>query len=446
MFRAPLLASVALAALLPVAAAAQCLPDPVGNGGTVTCSATDTNGLTTSATGITVDVQAGASVTAAGDALRLNGTNTTVGNGGTIDGGDEGIDIRATNGTITNAAGALIRGGDRGIDANETADGLTITNNGQITGTASDAIRGLANVTVTNNAGATISGGDEGVQVTSDLSLTNHGTITAADEGIEATDNATFTNTGTISAVDDAIQADDNTTITNSGLIESSENDAIDIDSGSVTNTGTIRATGTTDDGIDFDPLAANVVSTVDNRAGALIEGTVGINVDLANDRAQAIINAGTIRGRSGIALFLEDGDDSLDLLSGGIVDGTADFGAGNDVLTILGIHAGPVGGGGLFDGGEGEDRVAFDFSLDDALSLFDLPLIPGGFDLAFANADGSQGAIRLAGFETFVFASQTVGLGDLRRSLAPVPLPATGLLLLGGLGLILAARRRRET
>jgi hypothetical protein len=438
--------TAALAALtwLPAAVAAQCLPDPAANGGTVTCAANDANGFSSSATPLTVNVNAGVTVSNGGDALRLNGAGTTVNNSGALNGGDEGIDIRGADGLIANAVGATITGADRGIDA-DGVGGLTVQNSGTVTGTGSDALRAGNGLTVTNTVGAVIDGGDEGIQTLADFTLTNDGRIEAADEGIEATDNAQITNTATgeIVGVDDAIQLDDNASIFNRGLIESAANDGIDIDSGSVENHGIIRSLSA-EDGIDFDPESAGNGSVI-NAAGGLIEGQIGINVDLLNDRNQIIENRGTIRGLSGVAFFLEDGDDSLALYKGGIIDGTGDFGAGEDLLSLVGAQDSRVGGGSLFDGGADDDILALHgISFDDVVEILALPAIdPAAFRISFKDVMGSLAVLDVVRFEFLQF---TPGgpLVQIAAKAAVVPLPASFLLLGAGLGGLVLLRRRR--
>ncbi len=434
---AVLLATTAFASVgLAQLASAQCLPAAPANGGTVTCAANDPDGFTTSAANVTVNILEGVTVSA-NDALRLNGAANIVTNAGNLDGQDEGIDIRGAGTQVSNATTGSIKGADRGIDADGNA-GLTVTNSGEIVGVGSDAIRAGANATITNLVGASIMGMDEGIQVTRGLNLTNNGSLDAADEGIEATDDAIIVNTGTITAVDDAIQTDDRTSITNSNLIESSENDAIDIDTGSVVNTGTIRTTEGGEDGIDFDPEAdLSIISTVDNGTDALIEGLIGINVDADNNARQAIVNRGTIIGRSGLAIFLEEGDDSLTLFGTGIVDGLTDLGAGEDALNLSGNQAALVGGGSLFDGGLGLDIVRFDVPFEALLQRF--LGRSNAFSLTFRNDDATVSRVAVRGFETFEFSDRTVGVSELP---APVPLPAPILLLAGGLGLLGLARR----
>jgi hypothetical protein len=446
MTRVSLLASAALVALLASPAAA--LEACAVSAGLVDCPGTDPDGVVVNDPDVLVRVGPNGSVlNANGDAVRLNGATPTVQNEGRIDGSDEGVDLRADDGVIDNFAGATITGGDRGVDV-DGRSGLRLDNQGLIEGRGSDAIRTGDDTTVTNGPGATIDGADEGIQAGDGLTLTNEGAILAADEGVEAGDDAIVINAGTISAADDALQTNARADITNDGEIVSSENDAIDIDDGRVENNGVILTTDGGEDGIDFDPVAAGrsdpIVSEVINNAGAVIEGAIGVNVDEANDQDQTIVNAGTIIGRSGVALFLEDGDDALTLLDGGVIDGDALFGAGDDTLELSGIQGSAVGGGDLFDGGEDFDTILFsDLSTANVLTL-SLMRPDGSYNLRFRNSDGSASRLLFARFELFGFRDADLSFDDL-DAIAPVPLPATlPLLAVGGLALAALRRRRR--
>ncbi|MEQ8934866.1 MAG: hypothetical protein RIE56_03630 [Amphiplicatus sp.] len=441
-----LLASAAFGALalLPAAAMAECAPDNPSSGQTVICAADDADGLSDGSNNVTVTVNAGVTVSSDPDedAFNLDGDANTVNNSGIIDGDDEGVQFEGDGSAVNNFAGASIAGTDRGIDADGVA-GITVWNAGTIIGEGSDAIRVGDGATITNEFTGTITGGDEAVQAGDNLTLINHGVMTADDEGVEADNNFTFTNTGSISSVDDAIQSNANAMIINSGLMESSANDAIDIDNGTVINTGTIRALVGGEDGVDFDPAVDTaIVSVVDNRAGALIEGEIGVNVDPANDSAQSIINAGTITGRSGVALFLEDGNDSLTLFASGVLNGTSDFGAGEDSLILSGDQAALVGGGALFDGGADADTVMFDFASANIVSLIAMAsAAPNAFALNFLNADGSESSLLLANFEFLGFSDGVFDFDDF----ATVPLPASAFLFGGALALFGRWRRKSK-
>lgn len=305
---------------------------------------------------------------------------------------------------------------------------------------------GSDGISLTIDAGATISGGDEGVQAGDGLTLTNDGDILAADEGIEAGDGLDLTNSGLISAADDAVQSNAGASLRNTGTIESAANDAIDIDNGTIDNHGTIRGLAGAEDGIDFDPAVdATVTSEVTNRAGAVIEGAIGINTDPANVSSQHVRNDGTITGRSGIALLLGAGDDSVTAGEGGIFNGTVDLGSGSDIATLCHCGGGVIGGGALFDGGEDADTAGFsDLSTTDLFRIgMAGPLSSDVLRLIFRTADGSRSTVNLTRFESFAFADRTVSASDL-AGIAPVPVPAPALLLAGALaGLALAGRRR---
>jgi len=276
-----------------------------------------------------------------GDTVVCSGTGSGVRNG-SLD-----------NATFTIEEGALIEGGAN--QAFEFDDGVTFTNNGTVTSTGDHAVQGDNDVTVINNGtisggsgddgvniddngrienSGTISGGDDGVQVESNGTVINHetGVITATDEGVNANQpNAYVENHGIIEAGDDAINAGTNATIVNTGRITSTgDQDGIDLDDGTVTNSGLIESLGA-EDGIDFDPSTA--ASLVTNTG--TIRGSIAINTDVADTGAQTIVNSGSLIGRSGTALNLGDGNDTLILDDGSRISGLIEMGGGSDALVV---------------------------------------------------------------------------------------------------------------
>lgn len=474
MSRSSLLVTAALGALVfsTSAANAQCAPDNPSGGQTVTCAADDTDGFSDGSNNVTVNVNAGITVSnGGGDAVNVDGDDNVINNSGTLDGSDEGIQIEGEdsivnnfagasisggdNGvqiegdgtTLNNAAGASIVGGDRGVEAEE-AENVVINNAGTIAGTASDGVRAGNGAVITNEATGTISGGDDGVQIADDnATITNHGTISAlavqadgsSSEGITGGNNITLINTGTLEANDDAFQTGLDANVTNTGLIRSVANDGLDIDTGAVVNSGTIIAEGV-EDGVDYDAgVDPASVSTIDNQLGGLISGVVGVNVDPDNNARQFITNAGTITGTGGTAVYLEEGADAFTLLATGVVNGTVDLGADDDLLTLSGAQAALVGGGGLFDGGADIDTIAFDGVA--STDLVSLTIASIASTLEFSNEDGSISTLLFKNFEFFSF---TDGVFAIEELASAVPLPAAVWLFAGGLGLVGASARRR--
>ncbi|PQA86820.1 VPLPA-CTERM sorting domain-containing protein [Hyphococcus luteus] len=469
MFRSALFVSTALAALgfSTSAAFADCTPDSPGGGDTVTCASDDADGLEDGSDNVTVNINAGVTVSnPGGDAIKLKGDANIINNDGALDGDDEGVQIEGANsevrnnsgasiaggdrgvqiegdGTIlTNAAGATITGGDRGVEA-EDADNVEIYNSGLIEGEDKDGVRAGSGAIIQNNAGATILAGDDGVQIAGDgATITNNGTISAlvdqgsggSSEGITGDDDITLINHGTLEADDDAFQTQLNANVTNTGTIRSINNDGIDIDTGAIVNSGTIIAEGV-EDGVDYDAGVDPIsISTIDNQAG----GVVGVNVDAGNDARQFVTNAGTITGTGGTALFLEEGEDSLTMLGTGVINGVADLGEDDDLLTVMGPQLAAVGGGNLFDGGADIDTIAFDeIASDDLISLTVASLAS---TLTFRNSDDTVSTLLFANFEYF---SLTDGIFSVEEFASAVPVPAAGFLFAGGLGLFGFLRRR---
>ena len=93
-------------------ASAQCLPDPVADGGTVTCTAVDGDGFSTAALGITFDHTAGGQIVgnvalgAGQDMYRQSGAATAV--DGTVHTGAGNDTLSLTGGTNTDKAPGFV--------------------------------------------------------------------------------------------------------------------------------------------------------------------------------------------------------------------------------------------------------------------------------------------------------------------------------------------------
>ncbi|WP_425090942.1 VPLPA-CTERM sorting domain-containing protein [Tropicimonas sp. S265A] len=392
----------------------------VPSGTTITCDgvsildgpdATETRGIDDGSDNLTINVLSGAEIdtTASGDrAINLgNSEDSIVDNDGTINAGDEGI-----------------QGGDR----------LRVENSGTVTAVEKAIDANGDGVVVINSLGASIT--------------------SVLNEGIETGDGATITNDGTVSAFDDAIQVGENALITNSGTIQNTQvaadivgsveaQDAIDIDSGTVVNTSTGKIISTTNAAIDFDPGANG--SLIEN--AGVIKGTEAVTVDSADTAAQTVKNSGTLEGTSGTALNLGMGADAVELAESSIVIGDILLGAGLDTLTFTGMTYAGLAAGNTYAGGADDDTVVFDAYASG--SIFDVVVAGVDVTLTLGTATDSL-MLSLSSFETFVFsggeADESFSLAELAAFGAPpvVPLPATGWLLLAGVGaLSLRARRK---
>lgn len=409
MLRLSFVALLATGAISTAAHAGCTANSGISAGDTVICTGTDTIGIDDGSDDISVIVAPGATIdtTTSGErAINLkDGARGFVRNEGTILSGDEGL--QAGDDFIVRNWGTL-EAVEKGIDANGS------------------------NADIQNFSGARIT------------STTN--------EGVEAGDDALVRNDGIIEAFDDAIQVGENATITNTGIIRNTQTqsdlaggaeaqDAIDIDSGTIKNTASGQILSTTNAAIDFDP--GSNASEIDNKG--LIKGTLAVTVDDADTASQTVINSGTLEGTSGVALYLGLGGDAVDLKAAGKVLGDVLLGGGDDMLTFTGAGFSGLGIDNLYAGGADTDMVIFDgFGVGD---IFDVIVQGQDVDL-FLSDGGDTTLFSLTEFEQFKFgtgAQQVVlGLDDL-RALAAIPLPAGGLLLLGGLGLLGAARARRR-
>lgn len=396
---------------------AACAPDPASSGDTVTCSGSTPGGFQAGGgvDNLTVNVQAGATLTVApGVAISVNDFNSitnrgtitgsalstgivahdfnTITNSGTITGGSSSIGIRAgVNSTVLNAASSVITVEDhsKGISV---AGNSAVTNAGQITLTLpgpgagieasgdDNIVSNLAGATIAifgeasgismlghrarvNNAG-TIDAGpfSAGIDVFGDDGLiTSSGVINIANRtvAIQAQgDRAMITHSGTINGIFEGagITYDGSSgTIDNSGRILLGDNSvgiAVIGDSNAITNSGTITVRDGLAAGIDVVSVSGS--NSIVN-TGTINVGAGAIGIRLNGDGT--IFNSGTVNAAAGFAAIelCGCGNSTLTLGPGSVINGLV-IGNGTDTLQLGGLgkdsfNLSLIGAGQQYDG-----------------------------------------------------------------------------------------------
>ncbi|RDE07189.1 autotransporter outer membrane beta-barrel domain-containing protein [Sphingomonas aracearum] len=337
---------------------------------------------------VTLTNNAGAVIESQDDAFRINVAPSAgavrVDNFGILrtTNGGQALDFDAVAGgatvVINNYAGAELRSfGQDGIRPGQNA---VVTNAGLIysDGPANNNYDGVdwqqKNGVVVNQATGTISGLRHGITSDVDVNVTNAGTILGRNgSGIGSDGTGTVVNTGTITGQWD-------------GVATNGDGDGVDIDFiGAVINSGTIQGVSAT--GVDSGgrPNSAEGVAmgggTIVNNAGATIFGagnavlinhdtnpggvadgattltnagtiraTTGRAVQFVGAFADTVTNSGTITGGTAGAIDMGAGDDTLNLVSGSVVTGAVDGGAGVDRVILSGTGAGLFAGAANFE------------------------------------------------------------------------------------------------
>lgn len=466
MIRATLPASAALSfALCATAMPALAVPCTTPAAGTFVCTAIGSDPVSSNVAGANVTVEDDASVVSDdntvtpielngdgasvtndglveqsstmedGYAITGGGDGLTVTNRGTIRSGDRGIEmLSGSNLTVINEAGATIESRRQGVRSEEDVPGARIENAGTISAEEGRAVQVRSFGATVINSGELI-GGEEVLEARGDFTLENSGTIRLNDETVPDEDGVQFANG----------------TVTNSGTIRGTD-DGIDVDEGTITNqTGGVILSLAPDDasnsGIDVDAELDDEGITPIRPAGplvignaGLIEGPVSIGTDDASTSEITIENTGTLRGRGGTAIRLapDQGDSTLSLATGSIIEGDVLFGGGDDTVSVAAGFAGSLADG-IVDGGAGSDTVAFE-----ALVLEDLVSVTGMNGLLTLSLMGDAGTVEggFRNFETFVLGGEAFSVADLEDTISTIPLPGALPLLAIGLGGLFAFRR----
>jgi hypothetical protein len=393
----------------------------LGGPGAVTVS-----GGTTRLTGSIVGTTA---LTVAGGRLEATGTGTIDTESGivTVSGGTLEIDENAFNGTLVIEGGTV------------TGDNLAVSSITQSGGLIAEGTT-ITTRTLSTLSGGTIAGTLKSDSLQSTVAFMSAGTTTLTgtmDGNITVGENATFDiAAGGFSEGQGLVSFYANLgTLNNAGIIDIS---------GGLINEGVLRNSGAIDVGglvrnrnsgtlqVDGTLTAGGVRST-----GSMITGSGVIDADVDLEVGSTIAP-----GNSPGTLTI-DGNLSADASSvlafelGGLLQGD-DY----DWLNVSGNVS--LGQGAIFDidyfgGFEAEAGDMFDILTGDSLSFSDLT------DFAFDFADISTIGIEWSASIFDVESDRKTVRLTASSTVTPVPLPASGVLLLGGLAGLAALRRRKR-
>ncbi|MFM0009881.1 autotransporter domain-containing protein [Paraburkholderia sediminicola] len=292
---------------------------------TVTCTGSGLAAVVaqTGSTGVTINADSTASgsfVRSANPVVFSVDTNSTINSSGnfTLTGGGGTGTVRGAvllgvgNGNqITNASGAVITTSgafNDGMAAN--GSGNTLINRGSITTSGPNAYGmtaawGQTNVGQLNNT------------------LINSGSVTTSGSNARAA--SILGGSGTIN---------NSSTLTTTGA--ASPTAYLQGNNDQLINSGTISASGSGSDAVFSNTAGSSFVATIQNLAGGSIISQNGSGIRTLNGNS-TIINAGLVQSGIGTAITMGNGNDSLILQTGSVINGTADGGAGSNTVTLQG-------------------------------------------------------------------------------------------------------------
>lgn len=287
-----------------------------------------------------------------------------------------------TVGSVTTCTGDHSTGIASGADFNNPGPGTTQTLSvNSLTGAINPALNtdginftsnlGVVNINAnTGPFGITTTGTGNGIEARTDgqITINNIGNINAGNDGIFASEDAdgsaSVTSVGDITAgwrgIRAAVDGSGPVTVHSTGNIVTTTGDGISTDisdtgDNSVTSIGNITTANgdginaITETGIVMVNTNGNIAATGGNgidvqvrRSGSMlittrgsVSGQAGIfvsNRNVATPPAATINNHGTLTGTNGFAIDLrQNGNDVVNLFGGTVLNGSIDFGNGND-------------------------------------------------------------------------------------------------------------------
>ncbi len=329
-------------------ALAQCTPDSATSGSTVTCSATDTDGFSTTSNSITLNIDSGV------DVSRNDGTNV--------------IELHGSGGNTVNLNGSITTGTADAISLDPNSSANIINLNGTIQGTNGGAPLtaidgGSGAETVLFNTGSNITG-DIDLEGGADIVTFNGGTMnddifTGAD-----IDVLTF-NSGTFLGDIDTGAGDDDAVFNLSGItLDTSTGTFAPVYDGGVNTTAgddlTFQGTGTVTaelrnwENIIIDAGAGNTVNlegpingcdtlTVTSGTGAVGAGGSAPCGAVLDQTSEGLDIDGEVINDDGDGITVLNSGNTIDIGPGAVVESTVDDaidfhnGTGTNTLTVSG-------------------------------------------------------------------------------------------------------------
>ena len=223
-------------------------------------------------------------------------------------------------------------------NGNGTFTVSSFVNTGTISGTG-NGVGGNGGFGTFTNSG-TIQGGQwSGIWADGPVgTFSNSGTISSAqDHGANFNDTVgTFTNSGTILGPQARGVEFDGfvTSFSNSGTIDSFQNGvSFGGGFGTASNSGTIISRAANGEiGVRIDEPGGTFTNT------GTIEGPAAVVYILNTTGPNTLVNAGTLRGTDGGAVWFDNGDDLLRLETGSQIFGDVGFGGGDDTVDVSGF------------------------------------------------------------------------------------------------------------